>query len=455
HGGRMYRTGDLVAWAEEGNLVFLGRADQQVKIRGFRVEPGEVEAVLLTHPEVEYAAVVLRDDRLVAYVVGVEDADLREFVARRLPDYMVPSAFVALAELPLTGNGKLDRSALPAPAQAPRATVRKAAASALEQLVCEAFADVLGVAGVQVDEDFFTLGGHSLLAVALVARLEERGVSVTVRDLFTASTPAALIQQLSLSSVHNALGMLLPIRTGGDRPPFFAIHPAGGLSWCYMPLARSVPPEIPLYGLQARGLDGTGPLFGSIGEMARVYVEEIRRLQPTGPYHLVGWSFGGIPAHEVAVQLRAAGEEVGALVIMDTYPDSLVEDREPARRAEHGSDDDLRAVAARMREEIGQTLGGASDEELLRFAEVYRNSQALRARHQPGVYDGDALVLVAGDSGKTGDTGNTGVGGHLWEPYVRGDIASVTLPCKHSDMVRPEMLDQAWAAVSGWLAGRE
>ncbi|NPC78897.1 non-ribosomal peptide synthase/polyketide synthase [Pyxidicoccus fallax] len=329
-GARMYRTGDRVRWRTDGTVDFLGRIDFQVKVRGFRIELGEVESALHACPGVADTVVVVREDdpgdkRLVAYLSASapesapDAAALRSALKARLPEYMVPSAFVVMDALPLTPNGKVNRRALPAPKQAGSGVAHVAPRDSLELALARLFEEVLGVTPVGIHDDFFTLGGHSLLAVRLMGLLRERtGRTLPLAALFQAST----VEQLAVlaRSEPTPWTPLVPIQTGGDLPPFFCVHPVGGGVLAYAGLARHLGPRQPFYGLEAQGLDGTEPPLESILEMAYFYVEAIRTVQPHGPYRLGGWSLGAVIAFEMARALRQRGEEVEVLALIEPSP---------------------------------------------------------------------------------------------------------------------------------------
>ncbi|GAA2520026.1 non-ribosomal peptide synthetase [Streptomyces levis] len=226
-GERMYRTGDVVRWNRRGELEFISRVDDQVKIRGFRVELGEVEAALARHPAVSEAVAVVREDRpgdrrLVAYLVAGQrsvpgDAELREHLLASLPDYMVPAAFVRLDAVPLTGNGKLDRKALPAPDYAAHST-RRAPRTPREEALCALFAETLGLEAVGVDDGFFDLGGDSVLSIQLVSRARGQGLVLGVRDVFEHQTVAQLAEALEAAQPDSGPGLTPEHASSGPVP---------------------------------------------------------------------------------------------------------------------------------------------------------------------------------------------------------------------------------------------
>ncbi|GAB2541556.1 non-ribosomal peptide synthase/polyketide synthase [Nocardia heshunensis] len=331
HSARMYRTGDLVKWIGDGELEYLGRTDFQVKLRGQRIELGEIETALTALADIAQAVAVVwtgidsAGEHLVAYLVpaaGIEpDSDsVRRALAQRLPSYMVPSAFVVLDALPLNPSGKLDRRALPAPSFAAREF--RAPVTELEIAVCAAYAEILGVERVGLDDNFFELGGTSLLATRLVSLLGEKlGEPVPLLLLFTAFTPGELARELGSAGADTdaALDVLLPLRREGSAEPLFCIHPVGGISWSFAGLGAYLDSDRPIYGLQSPALKTGGVLPDSIEDWAAVYVSAMRSVQPSGPYHLLGWSLGGVLAHAVATLLQQQGEEVALLGMMDSH----------------------------------------------------------------------------------------------------------------------------------------
>ncbi|MBW4499701.1 MAG: amino acid adenylation domain-containing protein [Scytonema hyalinum WJT4-NPBG1] len=342
----MYKTGDLARYLSDGNIEYFGRCDNQVKIRGFRIELGELEAVLSQHPSVHQAVVIVRQDvpgdkRLVAYVVPDQDSvpttgELRNFLKEKLPEYMVPSAFVLLDVLPLTPSGKVNRRSLPAPditKLEPEASY-VAPRNDTEHQLTQIWAEILGIQPVGVRDNFFDLGGHSLLAVKLFAQIEKKfAKKLPLATLFQSGTVEAIAQLLSpkekpvdnqvLAGAHEhtseaSWSCLVPIQTKGSKPPLFCIHPLGGETLCYRNLSLHLGQEQPLYGLQPQGLDGKQLPLTRIEEMAALYIKEIQTIQPNGPYFLGGYSMGGIIAYEIAYQLNRQGQKVALLAMFDS-----------------------------------------------------------------------------------------------------------------------------------------
>ncbi|NOT55709.1 MAG: amino acid adenylation domain-containing protein [Deltaproteobacteria bacterium] len=327
---RLYRSGDRVRWLDSGELEFLGRLDNQVKVRGFRVELGEIESTLGRHPHVREVVVMARpardgDKHLVAYVVanGAIDAhDLRTFLGRTLPDYMMPTAFVALDRLPLTANGKVDRHALPEP-EAPTGILTSCVEprDELEQQLVTIWRDVLAVDSIGTSDNFFALGGHSLLALRMFVKMEEQlHVTLPLATLFQAPTVAGLAAFIREGRQPTPGRSLVPIQQTGNRPPVFGVPGVGGNVLSYHALARFMGPDQPFYGLQSRGLDGMMTPLTRIEDIAAGFLREMRAVQPEGPYYLMGACMGGVVAYEMAQQLRSIGQEVGLLILLETWP---------------------------------------------------------------------------------------------------------------------------------------
>jgi amino acid adenylation domain-containing protein len=462
-GSRMYRTGDLVRILPGGRMAHAGRADAQVKIRGMRVEPAEVAAALLREPSVARAVVVPNGDGLVAYVTAAADqviapGELRDAIALRLPAHMVPRGLVVLDELPSLPNGKIDRLALPDPG--PAGGGGRAPSTPHQDLLCTLFAEVLGVPSVGVDDDFFTLGGHSLAAARLAGRIKAAlGTALDPRSVFAASTPARLAARLGLGDRDEALQPLLPLRTTGSEPPLFCVHPAGGLAWCYAGLLRHLDPGQPVYGIQSRGLSSDEAPPGSVEEMAERYLEVVKSVAPTGPYRLLGWSFGGAVAHAMATRLQERGERVELLAFMDSYPrEGLPEtgelDEDTVLRmlladyfALPAPDGPLTpARTAGLLAEAG--LAGFDAGTLTSIAALLRDNSRLIREFTPGVFDG-GLVFCRARLGWDGPGPSSG----LWEPYTTGPIITHQIACTHATMAQPEALAEVGRVLTHALKG--
>jgi amino acid adenylation domain-containing protein len=327
---RLYRTGDLGRWLRDGSIEYLGRNDFQIKLRGFRIEPGEIESRLVLCRGVRYAAVVLREDspgdqRLVAYLAAQRGSEpsaalLRAELARSLPEHMIPTAFVILDALPLTPNGKLDRKALPLPAQSASGNPDyEAPVGEVETGIAQIWQEVLGLPRIGRHDNFFALGGHSLLVLKVLAAIQARFNRLIVMAwIFKAPTPAQLAALLKSRETARSWNHLVALNEGGKGRPLFCLNGFDGDVNDYLHIARYLDKSVPVYGLQVGAAAVDGTLQASLDARMQAYEQEVRSVQPHGPYNLCGFSFGGSEAFDLASRFEAAGEQV-LLILLDAY----------------------------------------------------------------------------------------------------------------------------------------
>ena len=329
-GSLVYKTGDVGRWLPDGNIEFVGRMDHQVKIRGFRVELGEIETILSKHPAVREAVVMARtathgEKQLVAYLVSkngtASQDELRGYLLQHVPSYCVPSAFMFLASLPVTPNGKVDRKALPEPQiiEESSSAVIKRPENPLELQLKLVFEKFLQRRPISTDASFFELGGDSLQALKLVVEIERAtSKKLPLNILYQASTIQSLAQAIQKQSSHQTFSSLVPLQPHGKRRPVFLIHTTPGDVLGYGNLIYHLSGDQPCYGFQSLGFDRPELSHLTIQEMAAHYIKLLRQHQPRGPYILGGWCYGGVVAVEMAHQLRAAGQKVAPLLLIET-----------------------------------------------------------------------------------------------------------------------------------------
>jgi amino acid adenylation domain-containing protein len=339
-GHKVYRTGDLARYRQDGTVDCLGRLDFQVKVRGFRIELGEIETILNELDSIRQAVVIAEIDesgegRLIAHVVpdrsdsSVTPDDLRVSLRGKLPEYMVPSLFNFLEDIPCTPNGKVDRNALPTvAAQTAAGSKGREPVTRVEKILVEIWAKHLRLENVDIDTSFFDLGGHSLLAVSVFHEISQQlDVHVPLGSLIRASTIgelAKLVDEMLCSEVRTSSSLIPltrdPNKQGSEkRDGLYLVHGAGGDVLLYQKLIQHLGEQQAVFGLQSKGLDGDTEPLKSIGEMAQCYTQEILAQQPEGPYRLAGYCLGGTIAFEIARQLQAAGHQVEMVALLDTY----------------------------------------------------------------------------------------------------------------------------------------
>lgn len=465
-GERVYRTGDRARYFADGNIEFLGRRDHQVKIRGYRVELGEVETTLVSHTAVREAVCITELDpsdqqRLVAHLAvdhpaDFDESNLRAHLKRSLPAYMIPSRFVAHDRLPLTPQGKIDRRRLPASANPP-STVSRAATpvSRLEAEVQSIWGDLLGIENVGLDDDFFELGGHSLLAIVMVSRLKsELDLDIPASRLLECRTIASL---LAADLRTNVIRHLQVVHADGHRPALVMVAGIGGYALTYRDFAALLPTDQPVFALRSPGAEiGESLNYHSVEEIAEIYERELEAVCPRGPVILSGFSFGALPAFELARRLERRGRQVPLLISFDGYAPNYPATAPWQRRFQlhasallHGATAERRAY---LRERAANVYGrwarrvrlarGALEHRLSPMGpgRIGRHLERLRflrrqaiSAYKPtsGVQSKMLLVRVEQPLEWLGVERNDPLYG--WEDFVE-DVDLVTVPCGHAEL---------------------
>ena len=447
-GVRLYRTGDLARFDSDGTLFCLGRTDNDEKIRGFRIAVEEVEGALNNHPAIAAAAVRSWPDEsgnryLAAYLVGHDETipsvgALRDHLAAILPDYMIPSRFEQLAELPMTPNRKVDRKALPEPGDAVAVADFAPPEGKAEEQLAVIWRDVLGVERIGRHDSFFDLGGHSLLVTRLLRRVEtEYGRKFSMATFFQSYRLAAMAARLEQGEPLDRFGAVA-IQPLGARPPVLWLE--GGPT--FLPLAQAVGLDQPFLGVPIDVMLEAAGESADFIECARQMVEIIRQVQPSGPYYVGGWCTAGILAYEVGVQLRAAGEDVPLLLLAhSTNPTEFYRIgrvRLVFSKLRYHFDQWRRQPASERGRYMRDRLGAILVALRLRASEVSEVPRVLRAAldraaydYRPSAYGGDVALFQPAERP---DVLNSVPG---WKPLISGRFASHEIRGTHSSMLLP------------------
>lgn len=459
-GQRMYRTGDMVKWLTDGNVVYLGRTDDQLKIRGLRVEIGEIEHALQQLDHITQAVVhakilgssesvnQLEDNRqLVGYYIKeanikspLDQAEMLATIASLLPPHMVPVALVEISELPLSANGKLDRKLLPDPEQNPHTTGRKPSAGA-ESIIAQTFEKLLHVEHVCAQDNFFNLGGHSLMAMKLAADLRSAlALPVSIGQIMVSPTveglAAVLVDETLRKDPEKAgFGHILPIRQG-QGVPLICINPGSGFSWQYTGLPKYLMGNYPIIGLQSPRPNGAVAISDDMHAAVEHYYNALKRVQPEGPYHFLGYSFGGTIAMALATKLEGQSEQVSFVGLLDTYPPEGQEWKRPTEKeAKEEVEREKRQFLAAAEHDISDETSLAEQNKM--FADIvanYDDTVRLLSNAHTQRYQGKVHLFVAEKTLPEGWNVE-----QSWAPFVH-DLVQYKLPFAHDDILSPESL---------------
>ena len=458
-GSRMYCSGDIAKWNDSGVVEFISRADHQIKIRGHRVETGEVEAQLLNLPQVSQALV--RDYQksdtitgLLGYVIledskGVEESALRDLLSNSLPDYMLPDSIFVVPYWPTSVNGKVDVDKLPTPnrklidIQGPR--------NDLEAMLCNMYCEILELDRVDINENFFDLGGDSICATRLVSRVRALTSSeLPIEVLYQNSSVALFAKYIKSGDEFNHNRVLSPLRISGEEAPLFCFPPAGNLAWSYAGLLGNLKIDCPVYGLQIPNEQPVLEREYCFDKLVSFFITEIRKVQPNGPYRLLGWSFGGLLAQSIASEFSRIGEDISYLGLIDAYPQKLR--KEPSGTGEVSKQSMIVSSINQLLSGLGvkqrvepsssnlfcdirrlKKIGVMTEAEFNLTEKMLRSFETVESymsNYSPYNFTGDMTLFRAVQSLKEFD-----VKGEAWEQYIDGSITYHDIEANHYDIL--------------------
>jgi amino acid adenylation domain-containing protein len=472
-GHRMYRTGDLGRWLPDGNLEYVGRIDEQVKISGFRIELGEISSVLQLHSKVRDAVVIAtklngEDKELIAYTTGdAEAAELKQHLADNLPPYMVPAYYVQLPALPLNGNGKVDRKELPLPAERYHQSNQNYAepTTLTEKTVADVWQHILNITRVGIDDNFFDLGGTSLMVIRIINQVNERtGANLRLASLYQLPTIRALANQIDNGSA-NENSPVVQLKKGTGTP-LFIFPPWSSYPTIFNEFVSTFTGDNPLYGIIYTEDTEFFP-FQNVQEYAAYLIEHFKKLHPTGPYGLLGYSLGARTILEVALQLQQANDKVALLGVISHYPAYAKKRLFLSRRIcdeirvfwNIGLDLKLKYLQHRLPYFLKLLTNGNNDvQEIKLEIDSQKRLFAIHELYETNKkFDGNMVLIYEKSPDrdpseyKKVQVYRNSIFQKLWQPYITGRIVMKNVETKHIDFFKQPAVKQVASIVDLYL----